>query len=384
MATPGDPMDDPTTNPGAGEMYLGPIAPCSSMSDFELLRDYVADPINPEGTFFNIHDIAVVGSTPWVFANSDPLTPPPLHAPNYFLLAAPHDEQTTRIEMEAPGGWTGIVSRAHQLVLLEQNWTPPALSEDVPADTENLMFELDETGATLLFHEPQDVSDITELSNGDIAMAGYVSPDPNAAVVDAGVGADGGTGVSGGWIGRFDRSGNPVWRLPETGSSAFGGTHGIDVAPDGSLYWLSNAYEGDTFFLELHKVSSNGELEWSKRHEWFVNAGIAATADGTVIIAGEAWPERLGIARYNSDGTLIYDEALNTGGTTNDLSIATAADGTTYIPWWLDFDAYVYKVTPDNSMCLFSVIPEQLPAQLVAEPDALYFAGERTVGRIPY
>jgi hypothetical protein len=365
-------------------MYAGPIAPCAQMSQFELLVDYVAQPINPNGTWFDILDILPSDQTVWVFANYEPAIKPPPPEPNNFLFASPYSYTTPSIELGAPGGWTGIVAHSGELVLLQQDWTPHIDSPDSVSSIETLVYKLSGESGELRLRIHEDASKVVALANDEMLLAGYSSGPIVSEGSDAGAPLDAGAGDTGGWLARYDQAGNLIWRFPDTGTSSFGGTFGVVQGADGSFFWLSNVYEGDNFYLQLYKISATGELVWSKRHDWFVNAGIAASPDGTVIVAGEAWPERLGIARYDSDGVLLYDEAINTGGTTNDIAIAMDVDGSAYIPWYLGNDSYIYKLNPDDTSCLYSVVKEQLAAQLVAEPDALYYAGERTVGKIPY
>jgi hypothetical protein len=366
MASNTDPM---------GPMVAGAIEPCALMSRFELLRDYVSDPLVPEFMSFDVHDVAVAGASFWVFAQV-----------NGALFAAPFGQEQTAIEPDAPGGWSGIVATSNEVALIKQNWTPYEQSEAEPAAYESLIYELSEDTASLLFRESSDTNELAEMPNGDLILAGvsYATTTGDGAILDGGAPDAGAAGENGSWLKRYDRMGNLVWSYPDSGVLPQYGTFGITVGPDGDVYWLTSIAEGDTFFLELHKIDENGQHQWSQRHDWLVNAGVMASPDGSVIVAGEAWPARLGVVRYDGDGTALFDDIFGTNGLTNDLPIAIDDDGTAFIPWYVGEDAYIYKFDVDNTLCVFSVGPRSIPAQIVASSGNLYFATDYAVGQIPY
>jgi len=145
---------------------------------------------------------------------------------------------------------------------------------------------------------------------------------------------------------RFAPDGSLVWqriRSVETGG-AVGTGQGIAVGSDGSIYaaGVSPRPELGDFDMLLLKLDPTGALVWQRTYTSAdvadARGGVTVAADGTVVVAGglQAVTRRTAVndtfvAKFGSDGSLIWDRGF--GGDQGDFpgGVATRADGTVLV-----------------------------------------------------
>jgi uncharacterized delta-60 repeat protein len=167
------------------------------------------------------------------------------------------------------------------------------------------------------------------------------------------VGSDGAIYVTGGTNGfgrfghlfvlRFAPDGSLVWqRIRSVAMDAAVGTgQGIAVGSDGNIYAAGvspRAVIGE-FDMLLLKLDPTGALVWQRTYSSAdvadARGGVTVAPDGTVVVAGgiQATTRRTAVndtfvAKFGSDGTLIWDRGF--GGDQGDFpgGVATRSDGT--------------------------------------------------------
>jgi uncharacterized delta-60 repeat protein len=170
------------------------------------------------------------------------------------------------------------------------------------------------------------------------------------------VGSDGAVYVTGGsatlgqfgplFVLRFAPDGSLVWqriRSVETGG-AVGTGQGIAVGSDGSIYaaGVSPRPELGDFDMLLLKLDPTGALVWQRTYTSAdvadARGGVTVAADGTVVVVGglQAVTRRAAVndtfvAKFGSDGSLIWDRGF--GGDQGDFpgGVATRSDGTVLV-----------------------------------------------------
>jgi uncharacterized delta-60 repeat protein len=167
------------------------------------------------------------------------------------------------------------------------------------------------------------------------------------------VGSDGAIYVTGGtnsfggfghlFVLRFAPDGSLVWqRIRSVATDAAVGTgQGIAVGSDGNIYAAGvspRAVIGE-FDMLLLKLDPTGALVWQRTYSSAdvadARGGVTVAPDGTVVVAGgiQATTRRTAVndtfvAKFGSDGTLIWDRGF--GGDQGDFpgGVATRSDGT--------------------------------------------------------
>jgi len=155
-------------------------------------------------------------------------------------------------------------------------------------------------------------------------------------------------GGSDAWVAKYNNSGKLVWKR-QLGSSGDDESYGVAVDTYGNVYIsgyttgaLAGAKQGGSDAW-VAKYNSSGKLVWKQQlgsSEYDTSSGIAVDTYGNVYISGEtdgalaralqgyydAW-----VAKYNSDGKLIWKQQLGTSN--EDVSFGVAVDtiGNLYI-----------------------------------------------------
>ncbi|MBL8667463.1 MAG: SBBP repeat-containing protein [Rhodospirillales bacterium] len=152
-------------------------------------------------------------------------------------------------------------------------------------------------------------------------------------------------GASDAWVARFSPAGALVWlRQLGTADTEQATTVSTDNAGNvfvaGSTERQDGGGQGDAF---VAKYAADGKLMWQRRlgtPVFDIALGAAATADGGVYVCGntagaiatrnlgdfDAW-----IARYSSDGRLLWARQIGTAATDGAHAVASDADGNAYI-----------------------------------------------------
>ena len=190
---------------------------------------------------------------------------------------------------------------------------------------------------------------ITELTNGDYAIAGYTRSTD-------GLDYDG-------WLVRLDRSGQVIWQ------HRFGGyendqLYGLAAMPDGGLVAAGftrsrSAGESDVWVI---RVSGEGSLVWEANFGGVENdraRSIQVTSDGNILVAGTNASKGLGnqdawILLLDSKGKLIWDRSFGGPGSDGVLSTAALTDGSVAFAGYREapngFDYWVVKLDAQGQL----------------------------------
>jgi uncharacterized delta-60 repeat protein len=141
---------------------------------------------------------------------------------------------------------------------------------------------------------------------------------------------------------KLDPAGNVIWATNWEHPTAFGHAQSITVAGDGSVYiagGINGAGAGNSDMLII-KFASDGALLWQQTWGGPINEiarDIAAAADGSVYVAGEAnsfFANDAVLIKYAPDGTIIWQRDWHEG-TIQDLTsgeaVAVGSDGSVYL-----------------------------------------------------
>ena len=173
---------------------------------------------------------------------------------------------------------------------------------------------------------------VTDL-NGDLYISGSTRGTP-------------GGGGSSAWLAKYDSQGNLLWNQPLAASGAEISA-GLAVDNSGNLYLSGvrdQASDGNGDAL-LAKYDSQGNLLWSQQlgsaeAEYDYSQAVTTDSIGNVYISGgtngslgggnagqnDAW-----VAKYDSQGNLLWTRQLGTAGNDSSDAIATDSEGNVYL-----------------------------------------------------
>ncbi|MCT7991018.1 SBBP repeat-containing protein [Laspinema olomoucense] len=240
------------------------------------------------------------------------------------VLHTPEGEDFTETNFYGVGTWNDMPS--------QQNWIRQGIVEILAPIADN--------------------SWIRQLGtvNSDQSRGVVVDNDGNVYIAGATNGSlDGNTNASGinanfsdPFITKYDAQGNKLWTR-QSGSTGFDYYNGIAKDSKGNLYTVGyddgpgQNGRGD---ITLTKWDSDGNKLWSQligtaAHDWA--SGVTVDTAGNVYIAGysQSWsigsPADALLAKYNSNGNLIWQQTLGSEGEDMARSVVTDAAGNVYV-----------------------------------------------------
>ena len=150
-----------------------------------------------------------------------------------------------------------------------------------------------------------------------------------------------GPSSAGMFVAKFDTLGNLVWQRLADNSAGF---DAMTVSGDGSVYGAGSVLRGDDlsqFDIRIVKMTAAGTEVWRRTYSAgeVVDArgGMAASPDGSIVIAGAIQADKGGIVgiaplvvKLDPDGNLVFNKTL-TGADTADGVAVAADDGSIYV-----------------------------------------------------
>jgi uncharacterized delta-60 repeat protein len=169
-------------------------------------------------------------------------------------------------------------------------------------------------------------------------------------------------------------------------------TNGAAVGPDGGSYLAGFTTSFDPFGQEnlfLVRFAADGSLAWQRTFdgpEQFANDranGVAAAPDGSVYVTGQTLGVRgdVLLLKFSPDGTLVWQQRWDGGGTESGEAVAVASDGSVYVTGGTNSfgesgHLFVLRFAPDGTLVWQRIRAGAAGEGITVGPDgSVYAAG---------
>ena len=184
------------------------------------------------------------------------------------------------------------------------------------------------------------------------------------------------------WVAKYNTSGTLVWKR-QLGTSVDDVAKGVATDGNSNVYItgftqgsLAGAFQGGglegTYDAWVAKYNSSGTLVWKRQlgtSSTDTSNGVATDSSGNVYISGQSYGslgdsnQGLGdawVAKYNSNGTLVWKRQLGTSSQDGSNGVATDSNGNVYMSGFTgdslgganqeSFDAWVAKYNSNGTL----------------------------------